>query len=177
MTLFESVQLLALASIKKPDGNYFIRRICRWYSREFSTPLHEVEALPLDYVLQNYFESIYEELEEEDFDKRVAEVLESPEQKKMRKTEQELEEMEYEEFAQFTADQAKMEAQQKEKDGLANVPIQPQAAPFQLGQSRESALPKPSATPPSVRMEFVNPNLLEDEAEELGGLAPPPKKK
>lgn len=52
------IQILALASIESPDWKAQYRKICRWYSKEFATPLHIVEV-DLDHfqVLTHYYES------------------------------------------------------------------------------------------------------------------------
>ena len=52
------IQILALASIEDPDWKAQYRKICRWYSKEFCTPLQTVE-LDLDHihVLTHYYES------------------------------------------------------------------------------------------------------------------------
>lgn len=42
-----------------------IRRIARWYSREFNTPLPEVEKVPLHDLLVAYWEDHYENLTED----------------------------------------------------------------------------------------------------------------
>jgi len=66
MDIFSAHRINALSSVMFPgsDPGYELRRIFRWYSTHFCTPLHEVSALPLDDVLQNYFEAKYEELED-----------------------------------------------------------------------------------------------------------------
>lgn len=58
------LRLLALRAVLKPtkDPEYNLRRIFRWYSRTFNTPLHVVADLPLDDILQNYYEVTYEDL-------------------------------------------------------------------------------------------------------------------
>jgi hypothetical protein len=57
------IQLIALASVEDPTWTSKFREICRWYSKEFSTPLHYVEyELSPDYVLRHYYESIFLEL-------------------------------------------------------------------------------------------------------------------
>ena len=64
MDLALAIRRVALAEVVG-DGYtlaYFYRKICRWYSREFSTPLHEVEKLPITDVLTHYYESHYEDL-------------------------------------------------------------------------------------------------------------------
>jgi hypothetical protein len=60
MDLFEAIEISALKSVLKPDDEYFLRRIFRWYSEKFHTALHEVEDLPLDDVLTTYFECSFE---------------------------------------------------------------------------------------------------------------------
>lgn len=48
------------------DPDYKLRQIMRWYSREFCTPLHVVEELPLVSVLTHYFECHYEAASDSD---------------------------------------------------------------------------------------------------------------
>lgn len=65
MNRFLAARLNALCAILHPewDPEYELRAIYRWYSRTFHTPLHQVAELPLDEVLQNYYEARFEELE------------------------------------------------------------------------------------------------------------------
>lgn len=56
-------KLIAMRAICKPNLDDQIRSIFRWYSKTFSTPLHEVPDLPLSDVLVAYFEEQYEEME------------------------------------------------------------------------------------------------------------------
>jgi hypothetical protein len=57
---------IALANVVDPNSEYFYRFICRWYSKTFHTPLHEVFTLPFQDVALAYFEEGYEMMEEED---------------------------------------------------------------------------------------------------------------
>jgi len=57
------LQTLALHAVLKKTGAYNLRYIFRWYSQRFHTPLHVVEALPLEDVLRHYYECEYEDLE------------------------------------------------------------------------------------------------------------------
>lgn len=178
-TLIDAVQLIALRSVVKPDGDYFVRRICRWYSREFHTPLHEVEELPLDYVLTQYFESTFEDMEEDERQERIDKLLEPEGKRRERIYQEELEEMEMEEFARFTEEQAKLEAKEKNEQTL-NVPIQPELAPIQLSNTMREAelIPnnKVNQPPPlpDIRFEF-DPNLDVEDFDSFP--APPPKNK
>ncbi len=65
----ENLQILALKNIEAPDFEYQIRRIKRWYSTTFFTPLHLVEELDLHTVLIHYFEHTFAQLKAEDFGK------------------------------------------------------------------------------------------------------------
>ena len=56
------IQILAMNAVENPDFSAFYRRICRWYSEKFATPLIQVEELLEYHVLQAYFEYQYDEL-------------------------------------------------------------------------------------------------------------------
>ena len=60
--IFEDAKTLALAAVLSDDDwRYYYRSICRWYSAKFSTTLHKVFDLPMEFVLQNFFESTFED--------------------------------------------------------------------------------------------------------------------
>ncbi len=60
--IFEDAKTLALAAVLSDDDwRYYYRSICRWYSAKFSTKLHKVFDLPMEFVLQNFFESTFED--------------------------------------------------------------------------------------------------------------------
>lgn len=60
MSEIKDIQILALNNIEDPDGETYYRRICRWYSREFSTPLETViYDIPEKDVLIHYYEDLY----------------------------------------------------------------------------------------------------------------------
>lgn len=63
MSEVRDIQILALGNIEDPDGEAYYRRICRWYSREFSTPLDTVlNDIPEKDVLLHYYEDLYHNL-------------------------------------------------------------------------------------------------------------------
>lgn len=80
----DGIRIRALAGVMDPDEDYTLRDIFRWYSREFSTPLHEVEGLPLENVLLNWFEVQYQDLEEAEQVVLARELFETPEERKAR---------------------------------------------------------------------------------------------
>lgn len=59
----DKIQLIALASVEDPGWKEQYRHICRWYSREFSTPLFVVEnELDQLHVLTHYYEDSFGKL-------------------------------------------------------------------------------------------------------------------
>jgi molybdopterin converting factor small subunit len=61
---FRSIILLSLDAIENPTIQDSYRRICRWYSKNFNTALHEVEGLDPEFVLRAYWEDYIYELAE-----------------------------------------------------------------------------------------------------------------
>jgi len=57
--LILDLEALAIAAVEVPTSKNVIDRINRWYSREFSTPLLEVEQMNLLYKLRHYYEDLY----------------------------------------------------------------------------------------------------------------------
>lgn len=61
------IQLIAMGNVEDPDWKAEYRRICRWYSEKFATPLHYVEHdLNAFDVLLHYFEHQFSELKSRD---------------------------------------------------------------------------------------------------------------
>lgn len=61
---FKAIALLAFRSAESPTYDDFLRKVHRWYSRSFSTPLAEVEGMADEVVLRHYFEDSYAQLAE-----------------------------------------------------------------------------------------------------------------
>jgi len=59
---FKAIRVIAFADALSPDYAFLYRRICRWYSREFSTSLATVKKLPDETVLQEWFEDQYDHM-------------------------------------------------------------------------------------------------------------------
>jgi hypothetical protein len=58
--MIEQLEAIALKSIALKDMSYLHRKICRYYSHNFHTPLLEVYELPWPFVFTNYIEHIIE---------------------------------------------------------------------------------------------------------------------
>jgi Ran GTPase-activating protein (RanGAP) involved in mRNA processing and transport len=58
--MIKELETLALRSIALKDSEYFQRKVMRYYSEHFHTPLLEVYNLPWPFVFTNYIEHILE---------------------------------------------------------------------------------------------------------------------
>ena len=77
MIEYELAQTQALHDILNNDAEYFFRRIARWYSSTFHTPLHEVEQLPWFEILQHYYEFHYEKMNQTELYELLQEIIPS----------------------------------------------------------------------------------------------------
>jgi hypothetical protein len=169
MEYFDAVRALALLSVIKEDRDYRLRTILRWYSKTFFTPLHIVEELPVEDVLRHYYETKYEELENEDLRVEIAEILETEEQKRARLRQEDEEKAENEIFVLQAEQTAKQKAQKKSLENLV-APLTPI-----LGRERlpEAEIRHTEPPPPDIRVEFVDKKILDDEAEGFGIMGQP----
>lgn len=89
------------------DEGYLLRKIFRTYSKNFSTPLHVVESLPLYDVLLNFFENLFEEMEKKDLENERLDVIETDEEILARQKQEDREDAELFEIAKETVAQEK----------------------------------------------------------------------
>ena len=64
-SIYQALQIKAIFGMLNKTDIYFFRKICRWYSEKFNTPLHEVmkgDIITWDEVLLHYYESQFEEI-------------------------------------------------------------------------------------------------------------------
>ena len=113
--VYESLQLDAIRAVLLNDREYFCRKVCRWYSTNFHTPLHDVYKLEWTFVLQQYYEKTLENLDYNDvYDLAVKDyVPEFADQ----------EEKENREFAQSLIKEQKATLAKKEAKKQKQVPI------------------------------------------------------
>jgi len=75
MDLVEATQAQAALAVESQSNDYLLRRIFRWYSSTFHTPLAEVDKLPIEYVLQQFFEHSYENMDTRVFNKTIRDLI------------------------------------------------------------------------------------------------------
>src|SRR5271166_1079257 len=60
--ILKAIRTLAFTNALKPDYDFLIRRVQRWYSRAFNTSLLEAEAISEERLFQTWFEDHYDTL-------------------------------------------------------------------------------------------------------------------
>lgn len=151
-----------------------MRRIFRWYSERFHTPLHLVEDIPLTDILQAFFEVQYEELDPEERHNLAIHLLETPEERAQRELADKSSE---EAFIRMTSEAAKKQLEKKVvKDQLTQA--KEALERFKGGGStlkpmRETTLPKAKLREPEEEIAVSYTDTLFDSEEDP--MAPPKK--
>lgn len=114
----KNLKLIAMFSVVKKPADYMTRKIFRWFSNEFATPLHVVETLPLEDVLTHYFESMYEDLDPEEREDLIERLLMDPDKLAALQRAEDAEDADAWEFGREVADQAP-------PIKMAEVPVDP----------------------------------------------------
>ena len=94
--------MLAMHGVVNGTGEYNIRYIFRWYSKEFHTPLHVVETIPMEDILQNYFECNYERMSEFERKLEIERLLMSDEELQAQKIKEDAEDADTFEFTKMS---------------------------------------------------------------------------
>lgn len=168
MNIYEAIRFAALRNVvKEGDLDYAMRKIFRWYSKTFHTPLHVVEELPTEYILQHYWESQYEDLDEQKLEQETVILTKTEAQKKAEDKAWDAEQAEEVEFAKVAAAMPVKIADLKPEPTKPLVP-EPPPAPTQLENTVEKVnqlteiLSNIKELPPDVHMSFVSEEEMED---------------
>jgi hypothetical protein len=167
ISVYDAALYKAFLAAIKPDGDARYRSICRWYSKTFHTPLHEVYDLAPEEVLEAHYEEILEEMPPEAREQRLSELLEDPEVKQQKKRFADKDAADEEEFLNMVRAKAAVEAAKHAVKKAQEQPVRPAAKETQLPELEEM---------PDIKMDFVKGDNLFDE-DDLGGFAPPPEDK
>lgn len=115
--MIDKLELIAIKSILTNDPEYFHRKVCRYYSEKFHTPLVEVLNMPWAFVFSNYLEHILETNNTKENIYEIATEICYPNRKKE-------EEEEFEEWVREVEQRAEQEAksnpQIKQKNNIEN---------------------------------------------------------
>lgn len=111
LELLEAVRAQALRAIMRPDAEALLRRIYRGMAEKYHIPLDRVDQLPLLWLLQHYYEGVFENMSEEDRIEAAEELAETPEERREREA------REAEEEDDFIAKQLQKEMEREAKRG------------------------------------------------------------
>lgn len=173
MDPIETIRIQSMLNVMEGDFLYHYRRICRWYSKTFFTPLHQVMELEEEDVLQAFFESQFEDMTKPARRKMAYEMTETDEELKARKKEEDS----HSDDAFFAREAKK--AAKEEKKRLKKLAQEAAKAAEKVSKLANSEMLKPKETSkpaplPEISMNFgPDGNLLDEESIPL----PPPRKR
>jgi hypothetical protein len=168
MDLLQAIRLIAMQSVVKPDYEAFLRHVFRWYSREFATPLHEVEDLPIEEILLHYYEYSFEQLDEHERDLQISELLKSDEELAEEKRAEDAKPVEDAEFVKFAQQIQQFKPKPLVVQGFDDEPPETPSIPLPP--------PMPVEQPPDISMQFdevLDDNLIPDDVENLNVMRQP----
>lgn len=181
MNYFKALRLQALKTVLDPDDEYRIRHIFRWYSQRFHTPLHEVYDLPQDDILEAFYESTYEEMNENERQSELQDLLMTEEEEKALQRSRDVERYEAYKFARFSAEDEKDRERRKKLAELQKdkKPAFAAQAPGKMAPATAMpSAPKPGDPvkfEPDVEVKFVSADTFEAELEGAGTFGMPGK--
>jgi hypothetical protein len=146
-------KLVALYEVEANPYEYVLRYIFRWYSKAFATPLHIVDTLPLDDVLQHYFECSYEGLEPEERLAEIEKLLIDPEKLAKAKKREDTEDAEAFEYGK---EASAKEALPAAPNPLADLNSKLAQLADSIRQGGGDPMPLPEKLPENVHMVFAD---------------------
>lgn len=174
MNIYDAIRIKALRDVVKGNSpDYALRKVFRWYSKTFATPLTQVEDLPVEFVLQAYWESMYEDMEDPKLEAERVELTKTEAERKAEDRAWDEQQAEEVAFTQMVAQTKKIEDLKPE--GIkALVPTPEEKPPTPVEQATHGVeklnevLNNIKELPPDVRMTFVTDEdmsaLLEEDS-------------
>ena len=165
MDYLDALRLLALQSVVRGDSEYSLRAVFRWYSKTFATPLHVVEAQPLEDIFRHYLETQYEELGPQEREAEIRRLTESQEDLRQRRLQEDADDAETLEFAAATEAQERAKKKKPESgpgtmaaaaSSLEAAGQDLRAAATRLTDAVPEALAAMKTLPPNIKMDFVD---------------------
>lgn len=74
-SIFEQLEILALYHHLYPDEASFVRKLQRWFSSTFHTPINIVEEMPIELLLLHHYEYRLETMDAKDLEKHKKRLL------------------------------------------------------------------------------------------------------
>jgi hypothetical protein len=192
LDLLKAIRITAFRAVQEQDSDYLLRFIFRWYSREFHTELSKVEEIPLETVLEHFFECRYESMSDEDKETEMAKLIETRADRLARETKEREEKDSDEAFLHETMAEAAAQGATTQKPAgidldkmpapeqrplLIPAPVMGEVIPTQFAEITANADPNLKVVPPEIKMEFISEEEMEGmESWDLLGPTTKPKK-
>lgn len=175
--LAKALQLIALRDVMQGTIDYHLRYVFRWYSRTFATPLHVVSGLPLDHVLQHFYECKYEDMDEHEREEERKRLLQS-EKERLEETIAE-ERRQLDDLGKAQEDdeyfrRAEQEAALHNKKTEDKKP-EPEQWAIPKAPSLEQGLKPGDKLPPDIQMVFTEREKLDEMVEAIEARTSKPK--
>lgn len=182
MDYFSALKIRALKAVTQPDREYFIRKTMRWYSRQYHTPLSQVEEIPLEDIFVAYFEEQFEGMDEEAIEAARMDMLIPEEERRKRQIEEDADDADaFEEGKRYVAEEERLAKEKAAK----KLEAQKSADPISVLTEKQGLIrpinkdpeltSKPPKLLPGISMSFVDPALFDEELEGLGAMDQPKK--
>jgi hypothetical protein len=187
LDLLKAIRICAVGAVKEKDSDYVMRYIFRWYSREFHTPLHVIDELPLEEVLTHFFECRFENMDDEEIEEAVAKLIETRAERTLREAKEKAEAEEDDEFYKDTLVQAKKlkaKSDARKANPSLDSPIDPdigrplllpvmgEKLPQSLQDVADKVDPKLKTVPAEIKMQFISESEL-NQLDDWDVLGPP----
>ena len=164
MNYDRAIRILALASAtaQNPAPEYSLRRIFRWYSEKFHTPLHVIDDLPLHDVLTHYYEWHVEQIldDEDALNKEISELTATPEEiraQKMLRDRETYNDFSFEKEVRTEAAKQQVEAK---KEALIEAQKPPKPVVFSAPDPSRQAIQ--INEPPDIKVSFASLEEFEE---------------
>jgi len=164
---YQALQLRSMHAVMRPDGEAFMRRVKRFYSKTFNVPLPDVDDIDEESVLVAFYEETFSQMEEEDRDEFLTELLMSPEERvELAKAHDKADERDEEFMKKLNADvkagKTRGPPPERPKLKVASAPVDPKerakAIRDRIARGITSPDPEPDAKapppPPDIHMKF-----------------------
>jgi hypothetical protein len=171
-----AIRIRAFRAVTAPNLEYLTRRVIRWYSKTFSTPIDRVEELPLEDIFQAYYEDHYESLDPDGREAECEDLLTTDEQRLQQILSEEAAEAEMFEMARIVAAEEAQKKARPKSGPKSEEQITAMTHPVpgllkEIKESRESDLPVSKPLPPAIEMKFMEESDLQAEIARFESLA------
>ena len=115
MNKWDAMRATALAAVVEEPFEYQLRRISRWYSKTFHTPLADVDNIPVEDLIYTYYECMYEDLPPERREEEIEDIFTPPDKRVLKLDETTERKVSDDDFMKQIQDEEKKKAEEAKK--------------------------------------------------------------